>query len=74
MTQRFAGYIKQLHQWGYIECIHLFNPAIGSKVSCISFEKGGGNTNDKDLYKNANITYGNKQVYPINLKNRRERI
>ena len=81
--------IKQLHQWGYIEYIPSFNPAVGSKVSCISFEKasekasdkannkgsdkGGDYTADRGLFKNTNITNGNKQAHPKILNNGGER-
>nr|WP_320154036.1 hypothetical protein [uncultured Draconibacterium sp.] len=77
--------IKQLHQWSYIEYFPSFNPNTGSKVSCISFEKGsdkgngkagdkgGDNAADKGLYKNTNITNGNKQAHSKNYKNGREK-
>jgi hypothetical protein len=73
--------IKQLHLWGYIEYIPSFNPAIGSKVSCISFEKGGDkgtdkggdNAADRGLFKNTNITNGTKQAHSKIFKNGREK-
>jgi hypothetical protein len=77
--------IKQLHLWGYIEYTPSFNPAIGSKVSCISFEKGGDKANnkgsdkggdnaaDRGFFKNTNITNGTKQAYPKIFKNGREK-
>ena len=81
--------IKQLHLWGYIQYFPSFNPNTGSKVSCISFEKGsdkagdkgngkggdkgGGNAADKGLFKNTNITNGNKQSHSISFKNGREK-
>lgn len=77
--------IKQLHQWEYIEYFPSFNPNTGSKVSCISFDKGSdkagskaddkcsGNAADKALYKNTNITNGNKLVHSKFLKNGREK-
>ncbi len=74
--------IKELHQWGYIEYFPSFNPNTGSKVTCISFDKGSDKAgskadnkgSDKALYKNTNITNGIKQVYSQNLKNGREKI
>jgi len=82
--------IKELHQWGYIEYYPSFNPNIGSKVSCISFDKGSdkagskaGDTGNgkggdkaagKAFYKNTNITNGIKQAHSQNLKNGREKI
>lgn len=78
--------MKQLHQWGYIEYFPSFNPNAGSKVTCISFDKGsdkagskgnskgGDKAGDKALYKNTNITNGIKQVHSKNLKNGREKI
>ena len=62
---------------------------MGSKVSCISFEKGsdkagdkgnckgsdkgGGNAADKGLFKNTNITNGNKLSHSKSFKNGREK-
>ena len=77
--------IKQLHEWGYIEYFPSFHPDTGSKVSCISFDKGSYNAGskandkgnakggDKSFYKNTNITNGNKQAYNQYLKNGREK-
>ncbi|MFV0269116.1 MAG: hypothetical protein ACK5HT_18475 [Draconibacterium sp.] len=81
--------IKQLHEWGYIEYFPSFHPDTGSKVSCISFDKGSdkagskadnkgsdkgsGKAADKAFYKNTNITNGNKQGSHQNLKNGKEK-
>lgn len=81
--------IKELHRWGYIEYFPSFNPNTGSKVTCISFDKGsdkagskgdgkgngkgGDNATGKSFYKNTNITNGNKQAYNQYLKNGREK-
>ncbi len=73
--------IKELHQWGYIEYFPSFNPNTGSKVTCISFDKGSDkagskaddNAADKALYKNTNFTNGIKQAHYQNLKNGREK-
>jgi len=76
--------MKQLHQWGYIEYFPSFSPNTGSKVSCISFEKGNDKTgdkaddtgadkaSDKGLYRNTNntnITNGSKQESPKKFNN-----
>lgn len=81
--------VKQLHQWGYIEYFPSFNPNTGSKITCISFEKGsekagskadkkgsskgGDNAADKASFKNTNITNGNKLGVPKNFKNGKEK-
>ncbi len=73
--------MKQLHQWGYIEYLPSFSPNTGSKVSCISFEKGNDKagdkaddtgadkTADKGLYKKTNNTNSSKQRSFQNFKN-----
>ena len=81
--------IKQLHEWEYIEYFPSFHPDTGTKVRCISFDKGsdktcrkadnkgsgkgGDNAADKALYKNTNITNGNKQGSLQILKNGKEK-
>lgn len=39
--------LKQLHEWGYVEYFPSFHPDTGSKISCISFDKGSDKAGSK---------------------------
>lgn len=74
--------MKQLDQWGYIEYAPSYSPSVGSKVSCITFEKGGdkgsdkagGKAGDNASYKKTNITNGRKQLPSKNFDHGKEKV
>lgn len=79
----YAKCMRQLHQWGYIRYSARGNLHTGWKVSCTRFDTGSGTgagtgdgTGSGTVYKNinnTNIINGNKQSYPKNFNNGREK-